>query len=421
MTTEQLLRAGSGVLEDACIVVIDDLPANVLLLTRLLRGAGVLRVHGITDSREALETVSSLNPDLVLLDLHMPHLDGVAVLEALHAQLPEGEFLPVAILTADISGESRERALSAGAKDFLTKPFDRAEVILRVRNLLETRALYGRVREHSSRLEAELEEQKQAERARAARDQERTERVRIALKPEAMRMVFQPIVTLDSGKVVGVEALARFACPPPRPPDEWFAEAALDGRGVELELAAIAAGLGRLGSFPPESFMSVNCSPDTAMHPELGALLRGFPASRIVLELTEHDKVGDYGELDEALRPLRERGVRIALDDTGAGYAGLQHILRLRPDLLKLDIALTRGIDTDAAKRSLAAALVGFAHEIGATIIAEGIETAAELTVLNALGIGLGQGYHLGRPAALAVPAVSRRESSAVLVGTPGG
>ena len=124
--------------------MVDDREANVRLLERMLQTAGVSQVHTLTDPREAVKRCLELEPDLLLIDLHMPHLDGVAVLTALRAALPDGVFLPVIVLTADLSSDAKERALAAGAKDFLAKPLDRTEVLLRVGNLLETRALYAR-------------------------------------------------------------------------------------------------------------------------------------------------------------------------------------------------------------------------------------------------------------------------------------
>jgi EAL domain-containing protein (putative c-di-GMP-specific phosphodiesterase class I) len=148
-------------------------------------------------------------------------------------------------------------------------------------------------------------------------------------------------------------------------------------------------------------FLAVNVSPATAAAEELALLLDRYPSHRVVLELTEHTRVDDYDGLLAALDRLRRRGIRIAVDDTGAGYAGLQHLLRIHPHMLKLDTALTHGIDHDPVRRSLAAALVTFALETGATIIAEGIETPGELDTLQRLGIPWGQGYHLARPAEL--------------------
>ena len=121
----------------------------------------------------------------------------------------------------------------------------------------------------------------------------------------------------------------------------------------------------------------------------------------MVLEVTEHAPVEDYDQLNRTLRTLRARGIRLAIDDAGAGFASFRHIVRLAPDFIKLDMTLTRDIDADPARRALATAMVSFALEIGATMIAEGIETEQEFRTLRSLGIGLGQGYFLGVPGSL--------------------
>jgi EAL domain-containing protein (putative c-di-GMP-specific phosphodiesterase class I) len=120
-----------------------------------------------------------------------------------------------------------------------------------------------------------------------------------------------------------------------------------------------------------------------------------------MLEITEHDVIEEYLNIDEVLRVLRKRGVRIAVDDAGAGYASFRHILKLAPDLIKLDTSITRGIDGNRAGRALASALIRFAQETGSAIVAEGVETAAELRTLRVLGVTSVQGYLLGRPAPL--------------------
>jgi EAL domain-containing protein (putative c-di-GMP-specific phosphodiesterase class I) len=132
---------------------------------------------------------------------------------------------------------------------------------------------------------------------------------------------------------------------------------------------------------------------------------------RIVLEITEHAPVEDYGDLERALAPLREGGLTVAIDDAGAGFASLRHILRLRPDIIKVDKTLTQGIEFDSSKRALARALITFARDIGAEIVAEGIETSSEQAALHALGVRYGQGYHIGRPAPLADALGSSRAS----------
>jgi EAL domain-containing protein (putative c-di-GMP-specific phosphodiesterase class I) len=393
-----------GVCSEAVILVVDDVEANVVLLQRLLGQVGVGRVEGFTDPRQAIERFTSVGPDLVLLDLHMPHLDGIAVLEALKSMIPADAFVPIVVLTADGTDDAKQRALAAGAKDFLTKPFDRTEVLLRVRNLLETRALHLSLQMHNAALRAELEARAEHEHAVAAEDQRRRERMRHVLDHADISMVFQPIVDLSRSQVVGVEALSRFPAAPHRPPDQWFAEAHALGLGADLEILAVRAAISRIDVLSPDAYLAVNVSPATAVHPILSDALAAA-AGRIVLELTEHAPVEEYDRLVEALDRLRSRGVRVAVDDTGSGYACLRHILRVRPQIIKLDIDLTQRIDSDPARRALATSLVAFGAGIGATITAEGIETAGELETLRQLGVQAGQGYHLARPGPLSTTA----------------
>lgn len=239
---------------------------------------------------------------------------------------------------------------------------------------------------------------------------QRQGRVKDMLEGNALAMVFQPIVALESGRIAGYEALARFPGDPPRAPNRWFADAAAEGLGTELELKAIELALAQLPTLPDNAYLSLNASPSTATSSELFELLDNADSRRLVLELTEHADVEDYESLCAAMARLRTLGVRVAVDDAGAGFASLRHILNLQPDVIKLDIALTRGIDNDAARRALATALLQFGVEISATIVAEGIETDQELETLRSLGIGFGQGYLLGRPTSMQNP-----EQSAVV------
>ena len=394
----------ADVLEGACVLIVDDEQTNVALLERMLRQVGVAEIHGTNDPQLAVERCREVGADLVLLDLHMPRHDGFAVMAELADSLPEDAFVPVLVLTADSTTEIRDRALQAGASDFLTKPLDRMEVILRVRNLLQTRALYLDVQQRNARLRAELDRREAEEWRLEQERRDRLARIDEVLRRRGYTMVFQPIAGLASGEIVGAEALARFTDEPYRPPNEWFDEASTVGRSQELEIAAVTAAVASLDELPEGVFLALNLSPETAVRPELAEALREVPPERIVVELTEHTRVDDYAPLLAGLEPLREGGFRIAVDDAGAGYAGLRHVLRLQPDMLKLDIDLIRGIDVDPVKRALSAALVRFAHETGAVIIAEGIETAAELETLRSLGVEWGQGYHLARPASLPLP-----------------
>jgi EAL domain-containing protein (putative c-di-GMP-specific phosphodiesterase class I) len=400
---------------DCRIVIVDDVAANVALLERVLRSAGAGRVTGYVDPRAAISACVESCPDVLLLDLHMPYLDGFAVMNELRMLLPADEFLPIVVLTADATSGAKGRALAAGATDFLAKPFDHSEVLLRIRNLVQMRRLYLRAQDQNRLLTAEVEQQRARQRDLAAVRRASVQRVSGVLqRPNSMQMLFQPIAELETHTIVGAEALARFLGEPDQPPDVWFSEAAAVGFGEALELRAIDLALARVADFPDDAFIALNVSPATAARPALRDRVAALPGRRVVLELTEHDEMRDYGALWPALDELRGQGVRIAVDDTGAGYAGLQHILHLQPDIVKLDKDLTRDIDRDPARRALAAALVGFAGDIGATLIAEGIENEAERQVLQELGVPWGQGYHLARPGGLPLAlAGARRDQTA--------
>jgi len=225
-------------------------------------------------------------------------------------------------------------------------------------------------------------------------------RIRAILDSDHMDIEFQPIFDLLDCRIVSLEALARFWTEPMRPPSAWFAEATEVGLGVEFELAAMRAALLRLDEFPADVAIALNVSPATALDPRFCALLLDV-AERVVIEITEHAQVDDYDALRAALAPLRERGAQLAIDDVGAGFANLRHILRLAPDIVKLDLSLTQEIARDPAREALASSLVGFAGGVGASIVAEGISSDEDLALLRTLGVDYGQGFHLARPSSL--------------------
>ena len=218
------------------------------------------------------------------------------------------------------------------------------------------------------------------------------------IEEKAFTFVYQPIWDFRSNRPTGFEALCRFSAQPYRSPDKWFGEAFESGCGIRLELAVLEMALEGFRELPEDVYLSLNASPETILSGGLTALLRDVPMHRLVLEVTEHAPVSDYSALTDALAPLRAAGARIAIDDAGAGYASMQHIIRLNPDLIKLDMSLTRAIDTDPARRALASALIFFARETGCIMIAEGVETVEEQDILKILGVPRGQGYFLGRP-----------------------
>jgi len=241
-------------------------------------------------------------------------------------------------------------------------------------------------------------DQTEAERLHEQRDR----LIRVTIANRSLETHFQPIVDLRSGRAVGSEALARFAQQPLRPPDLWFADAASVGLGTELELTALDMALGQLHRLPPSMYLSLNASAETIVSEQFRTILADVPAERIVLELTEHTPIDDYLHFGRSIQDLRSKGVRLAVDDAGAGFSSFRHILDLHPDVIKLDIGLTRGIDRDPARQALGRALLTFGLETyDTTIVAEGIETEGELATLRSLGCPNGQGFFLGRPSRL--------------------
>jgi diguanylate cyclase (GGDEF)-like protein len=225
---------------------------------------------------------------------------------------------------------------------------------------------------------------------------DRHEVLEIIAAPGGITPVFQPLVALATGQVSGYEALTRFRQPPKRFPDEWFNLAARVGLGPALEAAAIKAALAVTGR-PQGIYLSLNLSPSTLTAPEVQAVLPD-DLTGLVIEVTEHELATDDAALAADLAVLRARGARVAVDDAGAGYAGLQQLMRVAPDLIKLDRSLVQNIHEDAAKQALVDSFVRFGRRTGAQVVAEGIETEEELRVLADLDVNYGQGYFLAKP-----------------------
>jgi EAL domain-containing protein (putative c-di-GMP-specific phosphodiesterase class I) len=228
------------------------------------------------------------------------------------------------------------------------------------------------------------------------RARDRRTRIRRLCADGELETVFQPMIELDSDQPVAYEALTRFPGQT-RSTRECFADATELGVGPDLELAAVRSALAYLDAFPTDTRLSINVSPGVAVTDEFFDLVAPV-AERLIIELTEHEPVEDYDALSEALSHLRTMGALIAIDDVGAGFATLRHIIRLAPDILKLDLSLTQTVGRDSSSRALTTALIDFGDSTGTLIAAEGIETQAELDLLRELGVDQGQGYFLGRP-----------------------
>jgi EAL domain-containing protein (putative c-di-GMP-specific phosphodiesterase class I) len=289
------------------------------------------------------------------------------------------------------------KMLDAGAIGYLVKGTSPAQILESI--VLAASGRSSLSAEVTRDVIKELVHERKSRRHDEAQLELRRTRIDRALsRPDVLRIVGQPICALDTLECIGVEALARFHAPPKRGPDRWFAEASEVGLRAKLELLAVQRAIARLDELPPAAFLSVNVAPETIVLPAFRDLIDQVPAKRIVVEITEHAPVEDYDALNAGLASIRRLGVRLAIDDAGAGFASLRHILQLQPDFIKLDVTLVAGVENDRSQQALAAGLISFAEKIGATIVAEGIENESALAALRALGVAYGQGYLLGRP-----------------------
>lgn len=227
------------------------------------------------------------------------------------------------------------------------------------------------------------------------------ERLLAVIAHNSLHIVYQPVLDVARQVVVGYEALARFAEDPVRSPDQWFNEAHGVALGQRFEMLALEKSLAGLDAIPADSYLALNVSPQVILSGALDQALAAVPLSRVMLEVTEHTSIVDYGVISAALAGLRSKGLRLAVDDAGSGYASFRHILKLKPDVIKLDQSLIRDIDHDEGCRALAAALITFASQTGSGVVAEGVETEDELATLRALGVSTAQGFLLGRPGGL--------------------
>jgi EAL domain-containing protein (putative c-di-GMP-specific phosphodiesterase class I)/AmiR/NasT family two-component response regulator len=371
------------------VLVADDEPVVRAALAELIEAENTLELVGVAkDAQEAIELAVREHPDVALLDVKMPAGGGPRAAREIRIGSLQTR---VVALSAYEDRTSVLEMLRAGAVGYLVKGTRAAEIVKMIHNVtrgdvvLSSEVMGDILEELTGRLQVEGEEEE------LLRTQ--SERIRDVLDNGRMMMVFQPIVDLDTELVVGFEALARFPSAPERPTETWFTEAAAVGLRQELELAAVEAALAILPEAP-----GVNAMPDTLSSAGLAELLASAPADRLVLEITEHAPVRDYEALNAAMQRMRGRGIRLAVDDAGSGFASLRHILQLAPDIIKIDNALTRNVYKDPARRALAAGLISFAAELGATIVAEGIQTRQELETLRELGVRYGQGFYLGRP-----------------------
>lgn len=356
------------------VVVAEDSALHRTAMTAMLERAG-FRVHIACDGREAIDLVRRVRPDAFVVDAVMPVMSGFEAIEHLRRD-PEFASMPTIVVSGLEDVASRVRALSIGANDFVCKPVNSEELV--------------------ARIDAQIRQQAAAARQGESQDRRQAAWLSDVIDGNRFDVHYQPIIDMTTGRIEAQEALVRFH-DGTSPVDVFHAAATVD-RLIDLELAIVAMVLANSSVVPHDVLIHVNVSPVAAMRAELALLLGDFPRP-IVLEITENDQFGPSEAA--ALRANLPSTVRLAADDVGAGFAGLVQLVGVRPDIIKIDRAIITTIDLDPARQVVVTGLVEFAATTSAQLIAEGIETVAEATTLQQLGVRLGQGYYFGRPAPL--------------------
>jgi EAL domain-containing protein (putative c-di-GMP-specific phosphodiesterase class I)/CheY-like chemotaxis protein len=373
------------------VLVVDDDSVLREMLVELLTDAGY-QVTACPDGRTALAALEREPPDAVVSDVQMPDMDGLALLKAVRARDLD---VPVVLCTGGPSLETAIEAVERGALKYLIRPVP-AERMLEAVGRAVTLGRLARLKRKALESAGFAEEMREREALDA--------RFEAALG--ALWMAMQPIVRTSDRKVVAYELLVRTAERTFPNPFTLLGAAERLGRLVELGRAIRARVAGMMATTLPAGDVFVNLHPkdlgdDSLIDPE--APLSRW-ASRVVLEITERASLDDVPDVPARVGSLRRLGYRIAIDDLGAGYAGLTSFAALAPEMVKLDMSLIRGIERDPVRQKLVASMYALCRELGTTVVAEGVETEAELEAVQKTGCPLVQGFLFGRPSGTRAP-----------------
>ena len=379
------------------IAIAEDDAAVRDALKELLASEGHLDLVGVAaDADEAIRLCRRLQPKVILVDLRMPRGGGIRAIEEIRRASRSTHCIA---LTAYEDRGSILSAIEAGADSYIVKGAAVESVLSTIGEVIDGQTrlapeIAGRViHELGDMLRHETRDVDEKDSLRA--------RVRQAMSTGAMTVMHQAVRRLEDTAAIGYEALARFRSDAELSTREWFDAAESVGLGRDLEYAAADLAVANLSSLPPDCWLGFNLTPAHISDTHISSLLAMAPADRLVVEITEQVPIDDYTTVRAELAVFRQRGGRIAVDDAGSGYSSLQHILELEPDFIKLDISLTKDIERKAKQRAVVTSLVALAEAVEAVVIAEGIETVAQLNALRDLGVKHGQGFLLGRPACL--------------------
>ena len=370
------------------VLVVDDEPSTRRAIRMGVEASGY-EVETAYDGTTALKLFTSGRPfDVVVSDVSMPNMDGVDLLREIRRTDYD---IPVILVTGSPDDRCARDAVENGALMYLVKPLDFRLLDQMIAHAMQLHRL-ARIKriawEHLGVTGDRIGD-------RGALDG----RFRAAL--EKLWIAFQPIVRWHDQSVVGYEALVRSDEETMRDPGSLIAAAERLGKTTLLGRTIRSRIAESIPNAPGDAMIFVNLHPEDLRDELLlsdADPLRPF-AERIVLEITEREALDRIDDLSRRIDRLRFMGYRIAVDDLGAGYAGLNSFAQLKPWVVKIDMALVRGIDTDPVRYNIVRAVLSLCQEIGVQVIGEGVETEAERQTLGSLGCELQQGYMYARPA----------------------
>jgi EAL domain-containing protein (putative c-di-GMP-specific phosphodiesterase class I) len=368
------------------VLLVDDEASIARSLARVLAAAGH-EVATATSGAEAVAELATRSFDVILSDIRMPGMDGLTLLRAIRARDLD---VPVAFMTGDPQLETVMEAMEHGAFRYLLKPVDNDEVVAVVQRAARLHRLARVRREAAEELQGH---QRIGDRAGLE--------ARYAAGVEKLWMAMQPVLSWRSRTVYAYEALLRTDEPTLRNPADFIEAAVRLGRTSELGRVIRRRIAAEMSNVPEGVRVFVNLHPSDLVDEELASREGALTpyASRVVLEVTERATLDAVHGLPEAVVRLRALGFRIALDDLGAGYAGLASFALLEPEIVKVDMSLVRGIHASPVKQKLFRSFTALCRELDVEIIAEGVEVAEERDCLSRLGGDLYQGYLFARPA----------------------
>jgi EAL domain-containing protein (putative c-di-GMP-specific phosphodiesterase class I) len=367
------------------ILLIDDDQQLLTAYGKALRHAG-FAVEEAAEGRTAIAALGQHEIDVVISDIDLPGMNGLQILETVRARKPD---VPVILMTGGADLATAAKAVELGALRYLIKPVELslvctlAEDAVRLRKIAQLKRvafeLYG---------------------AAATQQSHSDLGTRFAKALETLYMVYQPIICWSERRIVAYEALMRTQEVTLAHPNDFLAAAETLGRIPDLGRAIRSHVARTMLETPTETNVYVNLHSLDLEDEELYSLNAPLTkvASRVVLEITERDSIDQIVDIQARLNQLRSLGYRLAIDDLGAGYAGLTSFAKITPEVVKLDMSLIRGVDRETTKQKLIRSLAAVCKEMGMTVISEGVETIEERDMLVGLGCDVFQGYLFAKP-----------------------